>query len=239
MKKLLLFSLLLITVVSCNNANYQIHQICEKCKNTHIEGTPYVLATNPADNFSNIWDKNRNAFLFEAWFHISYDESDPGSEIKFNTNDQHFAYSLDELASLTQADVLQRAGINENQESAEQDENTDDNSEASSYEEKTVEPDGVTITRLSRNIYENNENGFKTYLHFEKNYSEQTGVLTLSQPQCRYVYNVELSGNTIQATFFDSECGASADNTTLYYNPSDESVYMMMGGQKFTFKPVF
>ncbi len=240
MKLLLFFSILLLTLVSCNNANYQIHQVCEKCINTHIEGTPYVLATNPSDNFSNIWDKDKNAFLFDAWFHISFEENDSGNEIKFNTNDQQFTYSLDELASLTQSDILQRAGIEQNQaEQTEQEQVYESQESVSSEQDEPSINEGVSISWLSKNVYENNENGFKTYIHFEKNYSEQTGVMTLSQPQCRYVYNVEISGNTIDATFFDSECGASSENTTLYYTPSDESIYMKIGGQKFTFRPVF
>lgn len=101
------------------------------------------------------------------------------------------------------------------------------------------EEDGVSISTLIRNIYSNNENGFETFLSFKESYGDNTGIMTLSQKGCRYVYNIELEGNRVEANFFQSTCGANSSNTTLNYNPSNNTLSMFISGQEFTFYPEF
>lgn len=220
MKLTLQIIAIIILVSSCDNANYQIHQICDECKNTHIPNTPYVLATNPDGDYSNIYHKDREEFLFENWFHIYYDASAFGKEIAFNTNGRNFSYSLTDLETLTNNKIFEAAGLNE------------------AAPEPSVNSD-LTISKLASNIYSNSENGFETFLSFKKNYSETTGVMTLSQSQCKYVYNVDISGQLITAIFFRSTCGATADNTTLNYDREHNNITIRINGQKFVFESEF
>lgn len=210
----------MILLSSCNNANRQIHLICETCMNTHIENTPYVLATNPDGNYSNIYHKNRKEFLFENWFHIYFDANAFGKEITFDTNDRSFSYSLTDLKTLTQAKVFEAAGLNQTK-------------------PEPVDNSKLTISKLASNIYSNNENGFETFLSFKKSLNETTGIMTLSQSHCKYVFNVDISGEFINAIFFNSTCGGTTDNTTLHYDRARNSITIRINGQEFVFEPEF
>ncbi len=98
---------------------------------------------------------------------------------------------------------------------------------------------GVSISTLIRNIYSNNENGLETFLAFKESYSDKTGIMTLAQNGCRYVYNITLNGNNIEAKFFQSTCGANSSNTTLYYEPTNNTLSMYINGEEFVFYPEF
>lgn len=114
--------------------------------------------------------------------------------------------------------------------------------ESAGLNEADPEPSGnsdLTISKLASNIYSNSENGFETFLSFKKNYSETMGVMTLSQSQCKYVYNVDISGQLITAIFFKSTCGAPADNTTLNYDREHNNITIRINGQKFVFESEF
>jgi hypothetical protein len=99
--------------------------------------------------------------------------------------------------------------------------------------------ESISISKLTDNIYSNNENGFETFLSFKESYSDNTGIMTLSQKRCQYVYNITLEGNEIQADFFQSTCGANSSNTTLFYSSENNTISMYINGQEFVFQPVF
>ncbi len=110
------------------------------------------------------------------------------------------------------------------------------NLEVSDYDDGDF---GVSIQTLSGNIYSNNENGLETYLSFKESYSDNKGVMTLSQLGCNFVFNLTLEGNQIDAKFFQSTCGRNSSNTSLYYEPNNNTISMFIDGQKFTFYPEF
>jgi hypothetical protein len=97
----------------------------------------------------------------------------------------------------------------------------------------------VTIHKFKNNIYSINENGLETYLSFKESYSDKTGIMTLAQKGCKYVYNITMNGNKIEAKFFQSTCGAYSSNTTLYYEPNNNTLSMYINGEEFVFHPEF
>jgi hypothetical protein len=111
---------------------------------------------------------------------------------------------------------------------------SDENETTQNEEDKTS-----ILNTIKSNIYVNNENGFETFLSFKEGYDDHTGVMTLSQTNCRYIFNIKIMGNEIDATFFQSTCGNNSSSTTLYYNQEENSLSMNINGQDFTFYPEF
>lgn len=97
--------------------------------------------------------------------------------------------------------------------------------------------------KITADVFENNENGLKTYLRFEGSDGSggMFGSLTLANnaTTCKYVYTYSISGNTIETEFLGSDCGASSSDQTYTYNESSNTISCYIGGQKFVFSSIF
>ena len=96
---------------------------------------------------------------------------------------------------------------------------------------------------ITSTIFESNENGLKTYLRFESSdgCEGMCGSLTLSNnaSNCKYVYTYDVNGNTINANFYGSDCGANSGNQTFSYNNNLNTISCYINNQKFVFKSIY
>ena len=112
--------------------------------------------------------------------------------------------------------------------------------------EETIEEPTIEYRigqKITEDVYESNENGLKTYLHFES--SEECegmcGSLTLSNnaTDCKYVYTYSVKENKIEAEFYASDCGANASDQIFTYDEEMNIISCYINGDKFEFESIF
>lgn len=217
--------LVLIFFASCNQPGNNIRKVCPDCEITEINNTEILMATNP-EGLSNFYDKTSNSFMLTKWVNAIYDEGIIFDDITINIDGTKIYLLKSDFPKIS--DELLRQKLSENDNSSE--------------ENETIQNEEVKtsiLKRIKSNIYVNNENGFETFLSFKEGYDENTGIMTLSQTNCRFIFNIKIIDNEIDATFFQSTCGTNSSNTTLYYDQEENSLSMNINGQAFTFYPEF
>ena len=72
------------------------------------------------------------------------------------------------------------------------------------------------------------------YINFEAIYDGATSgalVIWTNVNGCMSSYTYDVSGNGIQAKFYQNSCGSSASNTSFTYDSSSNSISMSMNGR--------
>lgn len=224
------YLILLFFFCSCNN-NANINQLQSEVLNDikakienqgeDIEVKSFVLTHLSGNEYVGILETIENGQVFRY-------------NVNVVTEGSSFVWEI------PSSDFLQK-GVKEN--SIQDTTYTGDNYDESNTNQKDVSEDVLENTsfmdKLSANIYVNNENGFETFLSFKEGYNDQSGVMTLSQLNCRYVYNIKITGDEIKAKFFQSTCGSKSSNTSIFYDNEENSLSMNINGQRFTFYPQF
>ena len=217
--------LVLIFFASCNQHEDNIRKVCPDCEIMEINDTEILMATN-SEGLSNFYDKTSNSFMLTNWVNAIYDEGIIFDDITINIEGTKIYLLKSDFPKISDALIKQKL--------SEKDNSISENETSENEEVKTS-----ILKRIKSNIYVNNENGFETFLSFKEGYDENTGIMTLSQTNCRFIFNIKIMGNEIDATFFQSTCGNNSSNTTLYYDQEENSLSMNINGQAFTFYPEF
>lgn len=214
-----------LILTSCEDKYSEaIGKICAGCSKKPIQKSDLILVTNK-NGESNVFSKKRMTFLLSNWYPAIYDEGVIYDDITFKVEGVEVVCTEKEYDMLSDQYLLDQTGVS----SA----NTND-------KENELSDNGLT---LLRNVYESNENGFKTYLKFNdiEGCNGYCGLLTLSNSlsSCRYIYSYEFSENILDANFFKSDCGASSNNQTFRYDEKTNTLSCYINGQLFTFKSIF
>jgi hypothetical protein len=217
--------LVLLIFASCNQPGDNIRKVCPDCEIMEINNTEILMATN-SEGLSNFYDKTSNSFMLTNWVNAIYDEGIIFDDIIINIEGTKIYLLKSDFPKISDELIRQKLSENDN--------SSDENETSQNEEDKTS-----ILNTIKSNIYVNNENGFETFLSFKEGYDDHTGTMTLSQTNCRYVFNIKIIGSEIDATFFQSTCGKNSSSTTLYYNQEENSLSMNINGQDFTFYPEF
>lgn len=134
---------------------------------------------------------------------------------------------------------------NSNSQNVEEKSSTKAEIEEPSQEEANDEPsiEYKIGQKITAHVYESNENGLKTYLHFESSEGCHgvCGSLTLSNnaSDCKYVYTYSVTDNKIKAEFYGSDCGSSSSDQIFTYHEETNTLSVDINGQKFEFESIF
>lgn len=97
--------------------------------------------------------------------------------------------------------------------------------------------------KITAHVYESNENGLKTYLHFESSEGchGMCGSLTLSNntSDCKFVYTYSVIDNKIKAEFYGSDCGSSSSDQTFTFHEDTNIISCYINVEKFEFESIF
>ena len=91
--------------------------------------------------------------------------------------------------------------------------------------------------KICNRTFRNYENGLATTLTIKPAIDAySSGSIILNQLGCDFIYIYSIKQNIIDATYLKSDCGRESKSVELYYDSSQDYIYLIEQGQKFIYR---